>query len=369
VSVTDATDAGTGSTTDGGAAEALASAAAGSGGRRPIDPAVVLRSPVGRRAVVHLGERLRECTYDCATAEATGAIADPVVRFALGMTVPALDLAERWGEAALADLVEGGLAESLDQPTTLPDGSEPVGGPPQADPLIALRFAVFAAGGLFTIVPTQPNDAARVYLGPDSFWLLDLVWRLAPGGRRAADLATGTGMLAPVLARRYETVVAADIMGRAVAVAALTRLVNGDRASGMAVVRNDISSGLRRGTFDLVTTNAPWVPDAPVDEIGLRRIYADGGPTGIELPRRFALEAAELLAPGGLAIQLCLDARRTDGVPTLDDVRSELEERGFTTEVVATRATERFPDFEKQLVDRIPGLVSARHVALLTTRT
>ena len=42
-------------------------------------------------------------------------------------------------------------------------------------------------------------------------------------------------------------------------------------------------------------------------------VFADGGATGTELPRRFAADAARLLAPGGLALVLTLDLEHADG--------------------------------------------------------
>lgn len=54
----------------------------------------------------------------------------------------------------------------------------------------------------------------------------------------------------------------------------------------------DVADGLETGTFDFVCVNAPWIPSSRAKG----RVYADGGPDGFDLPRRFLLEGASLLA-------------------------------------------------------------------------
>ena len=57
------------------------------------------------------------------------------------------------------------------------------------------------------------------------------------------------------------------------------------------------------GGFDLVVANPPYVPTSAGDH----RPWADGGPTGAQLPARFALDAIDLLQPGDTALE---DGRR-----------------------------------------------------------
>ena len=63
----------------------------------------------------------------------------------------------------------------------------------------------------------------------------------------------------------------------------------------------DLAAGLRPHSFDLVAANSPWVPDAPTAGSS-RRVFADGGPTGVELPSRFIRAATQLLRPSGVAL-------------------------------------------------------------------
>lgn len=232
---------------------------------------------------------------------------------------------------------------------------------------IALRFAIFAAGSTYALVPPQAREGERVYLGADVRCVLDATWRRATGGHRAVDLGTGTDFLAAALARRYEAVVATDVMGRCTATAELTRLLNPEVRKRIAVVQADIAGPLRPGVFDLVVANPPWVAATDNDETGRPCVYADGGPTGFELPRRFLLEAANLLALGGVAVVCCLDLRYVDGRAPLRDVVEALRARGFHVEVEPTAANDE-PSFVDSHLARQPDLSDLRHVAVVVRR-
>jgi methylase of polypeptide subunit release factors len=177
------------------------------------------------------------------------------------------------------------------------------------------------------------DEGDLVYLGHDSVWLLEAVWKLATGGRRAVELGTGTGLLAAALAPRYGLTVATDILPTTAAVAALTFLLNPLSTGRLAAVSADVARGLRPGSFDLVVANAPWVP-APAPGVGGRpRVFADGGPTGQELPARFILEGSALLAPGGLGVTQCLDLTYDDGRRPLADLCGALRTEGLSAEL------------------------------------
>ena len=67
-------------------------------------------------------------------------------------------------------------------------------------------------------------------------------------------------------------------------------------AGGNYAAHTDVADGLAPHSFDLVTANAPWVPE-PFDQAGSpARRFAAGGPSGFELPRRFLDAAAEAVA-------------------------------------------------------------------------
>lgn len=121
---------------------------------------------------------------------------------------------------------------------------------------------------------------------------------LLPGGGRAADLCTGSGAVAAHLAR---TVAGAAVVGTDVDPVA----AGCARRNGVPVVVGDLGSGLRSGSFDLVTAVAPYVPTAelpylPADVLRYEpRRALDGGPDGLAVLRRAVAAAARLLRPGG----------------------------------------------------------------------
>jgi methylase of polypeptide subunit release factors len=120
----------------------------------------------------------------------------------------------------------------------------------------------------------------------------DAARRFPVEGKRALDVGTGTGVLAFVLARAGARVVATDLEPAAVACARdnAGRLGLADRVE---VVQADLFTG---GSFDLVVSNPPWLPDAA--HTPLERAVFDPG--GAFLARLLA-GLPPHLAPGGEA--------------------------------------------------------------------
>ncbi len=187
---------------------------------------------------------------------------------------------------------------------------------------VGLAMAVPLLGTVATAVPRVGWSDAITYVGADSAHLVDAVLRLAPHGDRAAELGTGTGLLAALLARRYRVVVATDVAADVALAAAVTLALNpAPEGHGAGAAVADVAAGLRPATFDLVAANAPWVPH---DGFGTAPpLFANGGETGSELPRRFLVEGAALLRPGGVAVTLGLDTTLRDGRRPLQDVVTE----------------------------------------------
>ena len=129
----------------------------------------------------------------------------------------------------------------------------------------------------------------------------------------------------------------------------------------------DVAAGLRPGSFDLVTANPPWVPDLGI-AIGEQGRFSRGGSTGFELPRRFLVEAAGLLAPGGVAVVLGLDVTWRDGSRPCWPWSRGLVRLGFEVAVESTEQDQIWPDFEPRMLERFPTMAAARHVAVLVAR-
>lgn len=120
------------------------------------------------------------------------------------------------------------------------------------------------------------------------------------------DIGTGSGAIGVTLAAEGHThVIATDISEAALLVAA-----GNARRIDAAVhfICCDLGSALARGTFDLVVSNPPYVPED--DRATLQREVRDhepkvalyGGADGLEIYRRLIPEAARLLRPSGWLI-------------------------------------------------------------------
>ncbi|HSM91256.1 MAG TPA: methyltransferase [Anaeromyxobacteraceae bacterium] len=109
-------------------------------------------------------------------------------------------------------------------------------------------------------------------------------------GKLAHDVGTGTGVLALVLAQRGARVVATDIEPRAVA-CARENVARLGLSARIDVLEADLFAG---GRADLVVSNPPWIPVAPVGLLD-RAVY---DPSGTLLDRIVA-DLPIRLTPGG----------------------------------------------------------------------
>ena len=230
---------------------------------------------------------------------------------------------------------------------------------------VALRFAVLAGAGAMAVLPKRYPETDRIYAGPDSWVLLKLAWRFGLGGDRAVELGTGTGLVATFLTTRYDRVVATDVLPAAAATAALSRQLLGPVGrSRLAVAVNDVAAGLAVGMFDFVVANAPWVPSRSAGG----QIFADGGPTGFELPLRFLLGGSELLSDRGVLVLLCADLRFEDGRAPLIEALDELTDRGFAYEVEVTPRDTALSFEVPGVPEYMEGIESAAHVGVVVYR-
>jgi release factor glutamine methyltransferase len=143
----------------------------------------------------------------------------------------------------------------------------------------------------------------------------------ASRGRRAADLCTGAGAVACHLLADVPRsfVVGVDIDEAAVLCA---------RKNRVPAIKGDLGRSLAGRVFDVVTAIAPYVPTpeikflpADVQRYEPRRAL-DGGPDGLELLRRIAESASELLVEGGyLLVEI--------GGSQDDELRPDLERYRF----------------------------------------
>lgn len=318
------------------------------------DPLVVLASPLALDAIRRLGESLRSARFinRFGVLQVDDADSRSLVELALGRTVPGdVAVPVLGGEAATRALVMSGGAHW------------------NTDDEVTLAFEVLSDGHTLALLPHLPLGATAgrdvVYAGADTWLLRDQAWRFGLRGRRAAELGTGTGLVAAFLTARFDEVHASDSNPRAVATARLGRELLDSRARARLHVRvGDVASGMEPNSFDFVAVNAPWVPS----ERAKGRVYADGGATGFELPHRFLVEGVSLLAPGGILVVVCADLEFVDGRRPLRAALDELGGQGFDTSVEPTPIGHPFHHAARSGGDVIAGLSFARHVSAVVRR-
>ena len=126
---------------------------------------------------------------------------------------------------------------------------------------------------------------------------------------RVIDLGTGTGAIALAVATEapHTRVWAVEKSAEALVWARRNNEANGNPVT---LVQGDLADALslvgeRAGTFDVVVSNPPYIPDEAVPrdtEVHLEApaLALYGGPDGLESVRVLADVARDLLAPGGL---------------------------------------------------------------------
>jgi methylase of polypeptide subunit release factors len=308
----------------------------------PLDPRAVLAEPRARAAFAALAGQLRDLAYD-----GTAGQDELLIRAARG-------------EPVARDALQECLA-----PQTW-DALRACGAVVVDADLAVLTTKIFPMRSVLTLLPPADATSDVVYLGLDSILLFDIVWKRAGIGHLAADLGTGNGFLAAAMATRFDYVVAADVSFRCATTAQMVPVLNGHLAGRVSAAQLDVAAGLRPKVFDLVTANSPWVPETEGPDGGPGRLFAAGGPTGFELPRRFLDEGAELLAPGGRAFIACMDIEFDDGARPLLDHVPVLVSRGFEVEVIETGLRSK-DGFDAWAAEKAPGATRARHVVVIVS--
>jgi ribosomal protein L3 glutamine methyltransferase len=123
---------------------------------------------------------------------------------------------------------------------------------------------------------------------------------------RVADVCTGSGCLAILLARHFRNarVEAIDLSADALEVAAIN--VRRHRLAGrVRLLRGDLLDPAPAGRYDVILCNPPYEPTAHVDRLPREfrsepRLALDGGPDGLGLVRRLLRQAAPRLKPAGI---------------------------------------------------------------------
>ncbi len=128
----------------------------------------------------------------------------------------------------------------------------------------------------------------------------------AAGVTRVADVCTGSGCLAILLAGHFKNarVDGFDLSADALDVAGMN--VRRHRlASRIRLLQGDLLERAPAGRYDVILCNPPYEPTAHVDALPPEfrrepRIALDGGPDGLVLVRRLIRQAARRLRPHGI---------------------------------------------------------------------
>jgi len=160
-------------------------------------------------------------------------------------------------------------------------------------------------------------------------------WLDPAGVRNILEIGTGSGCIAIALARVFpgSHVVACDLMADALDVAR----INVDRHAAMRqveLVQSDLFEQID-GTFDLIVSNPPYVPDCeaaglPVEYAREPGVALFSGADGLDSSRRILQDAARYLADAGmLALEVGAGAAALDAAfPALGFIWPEFERGG-----------------------------------------
>jgi ribosomal protein L3 glutamine methyltransferase len=132
-------------------------------------------------------------------------------------------------------------------------------------------------------------------------WLPNLT-----GVTRVADVCTGSGCLAVLLARHFKgaRVDGIDLSAGALEVARLN--VSRHRVAGrVRLLESDLFTSVPAARYDVILSNPPYETSAHVDALPEEfrrepRLALDGGADGLGLIRRIVRQSATRLRPGGI---------------------------------------------------------------------
>jgi SAM-dependent methyltransferase len=158
------------------------------------------------------------------------------------------------------------------------------------DGLVA-RLRLTVAGGMYFLSDLEPGHGA--VLGPSAN-TLDLVRAARPDTATAAlaDVGTGCGAAALLLAHRASRVVATDVSPRATDLTRLNAMMNG--VTNVEARTGDLFEPLEEERFDAVVSHPPFLP-------GNANGFSQGGERGDELALRLLAGLPPRLAERGRA--------------------------------------------------------------------
>lgn len=149
------------------------------------------------------------------------------------------------------------------------------------------------------LIPRPDTETlVRSVLACDTLW--------AKGRPAVAEVGVGSGcvLISLALARPEVNYVGIDASEAALALAGENAAAN--RVSPLVVLKQgDLLAGFEPASLDAVVANLPYIPTCDCDALPVHirdhepRTALDGGVDGLDIIRRLARQAAEILKPGG----------------------------------------------------------------------
>lgn len=282
-----------------------------------VDSVNALLGPVGDAALGR-GERV-----PALRATADGSRLSTLIRlFALGAGVPGEAAGAALGPLGLDDAVTIGLLE----PAAAGEVRAAVDLRPYAEADSPSWWVLSDLGTDVRPGPARPDHVLGI--GGASVSLARATVR--HGVRTALDIGTGCGVQALHLSRHAERVTATDVNDRALALAAFTAELCGQRWELLAGSLAEPVAGRR---FDLVVSNPPFVIGAGSAGTDPTYTYRDSGFAGDAVCRRLIAAAPDLLAEGGRC-QLLANWMQVRGTTWEERVGEWVEPTGLDAWVV-----------------------------------
>ncbi len=126
--------------------------------------------------------------------------------------------------------------------------------------------------------------------------------------KRAADVCTGSGCLAVLLARQFPAakVDAIELSPGALAVAKFNVAMHG-LAGRVQLFHSDVFDAVPRGKYDVILSNPPYVPTRelralPAEFAQEPAMALDGGRDGLDVIRKLLRQARDRLQPHGIVV-------------------------------------------------------------------
>jgi ribosomal protein L3 glutamine methyltransferase len=182
-------------------------------------------------------------------------------------------------------------------------------GPGTAGPGVVGTGGPPVRSNLTTIHNRRPSGPQVGTGGPPVRPNLTTIHNPRPGPPvRLADVCTGSGCLAILLARRFPgaRVDAIDISADALAVAKIN--VGAHRLRGrVRLHRSDVFDSVPPACYDIILSNPPYEPSRRMAGLAPEfkrepRLALDGGPDGLAVIRKLLQQARDRLKPGGIVL-------------------------------------------------------------------